>query len=143
MRFSRIRLALCAAMIAVAGCGDGPNAVGVSPIGDYLLTSVNGGPLPAVVIAEPGLNVQVTDGWLTLNPNNTFVESITLATIVDNGQPELGGASCIGSYRWIGNTVTLTTPATDICIGQLVNGTLSKNTLTIRYEGDVFVFTRQ
>ena len=134
--------ALAVTLTAAAACGSDSNAPDMSHVGLYDMASIDGDPLPATVIDIPGYTVQVTQGGLTLNANNTFVESMTSIETVDGTAGPLEAVSCVGSYTRKGNIITLTTPETDICIGQRVSGTLSGSTLTVDYEGTTIVFDR-
>ncbi|HWE43779.1 MAG TPA: hypothetical protein VG432_14835 [Gemmatimonadaceae bacterium] len=142
MRSSATVVALAATLLAVAGCGGDSNAPDTSHVGLYDMVSIDGDPLPATVIDMPGYNLQVTQGSLSLNANNTFVESLTSVETIDGTQGPVEAISCPGSYARSGNTITLTTPETDICASQRVIGTLSGSTLTVDYEGTTIVFRR-
>lgn len=135
-------VALAATLLAAAGCGSDSNAPDTSHVGVYDMVSIDGDPLPATVIDVPGYSLQVTDGSLALNPGNRFVESMTTVETIDDVTEPLEAVSCTGTYSRSGNTITLTTPETEFCIGQRVTGTLSGNTLTVDYDGTTIVFSR-
>ena len=134
--------ALAAALIAATGCGSDSNAPDRSHVGLYDMVSIDGDPLPATIFDTPGYTIQVTQGSLALNANNSFVESMTIIETVDGTQGPFESVSCLGSYTRSGSTITLTTPETDSCIGQRVTGTLSGRTVTVDYDGTTIVFSR-
>ena len=142
MRSHAAVLALAVTLFAAAGCGSDSNAPDMSHVGLYAMTSVDGDPLPTTVIDMPGYSLQITQGSMALNGNNTFVEGITSVETIDGtaGAPE--AVSCLGTYTRSGSTITLTTPETDVCIGLRVTGTLNGRTLTVDYEGTTIVFSR-
>ena len=142
MRTHATVVALTATLLVAAGCGSDSNAPDMSHVGVYDMVSIEGDPLPAAVIEMPGYKLVVTEGNLALTANNTFIESISSIETVDGTEGPLEAVSCAGRYTRKGNTVTLTTPETDICIGQTVTGTLSGSTLTVDYEGTTIVFSR-
>lgn len=135
-------VALAATLVTAAGCGSDANAPDTSHVGRYDMVSIDGDPLPITIFDMPGYMLELTDGSLTLNANNSFVESITTVETVDGtmGSPE--SVSCPGTYTRSGNTVTLTTPETVACAGQRVTGTLSGRTLAVDYDGTTVVFSR-
>lgn len=142
MRSYATVLALAATLVAATGCGGDSNAPDMSHVGRYAMVSIEGDPLPVTIFDMPGYMLELTDGSLTLNANNSSVESITTVETVDGtmGQPE--SVSCSGTYTRRGNTVTLTTPQTEACAGERVTGTLSGRTLTVDYDGTTVVFSR-
>ncbi len=140
-RFATV-VALAATLLAAAGCGGDSNAPDRSHVGLYDMASIDGDPLPATIFGMPGYSIQVTQGSLALNANNTSVESITTIETVDGTQGPLESVSCLGSYTRSGSTITLTTPETEACAGQRVTGTLSGRTLTVDYDGTTVVFSR-
>ena len=142
MRSYATVLALAATFLAVTGCGNDSNAPDMSHVGVYDMVSVDGDPLPATIIDMPGYQLVVTQGNLALTANNTFIQSISSIETIDGTDGPLEGIACAGHYTRKGNTITMTTPETDICDGQTVTGTLSGTTLTVDYEGTTVVFSR-
>ena len=133
--------AVTALSFAIAGCGDG-NGPDTSHVGVYDMVSVDGDPLPVTVVDEPGYTLEVHDGSMTLNANNSFVESLTLVETNDGVAAPGETIACTGRYTRRGNTITLTTPESDSCSGETAIGTLSGNTLTVDYSGTTVVFSR-
>ena len=143
MRMSSTLAALAAIGFTVAACGNDSNAPDRSHVGAYDMVSVDGQPLPVKLIDEPGYVFQVTDGSLTLNSNNTFVEDITSVETIDGTMGPIESIACVGSYTRRGSTITLTRPETDSCFGQRLTGTLSGSTLSVDYDGTTVVYSRQ
>ena len=140
MRPSRVLVAF-AAIFALAGCSDS-NAPDTSHIGLYQMVSVDGDPLPATVFDARNNMLQVTEGSLALEANNSFVESVALVQTIDGVVGPGESLSCAGHYTRRGNTVTMTSPETDSCAGGSVTGTLSGSTVTVDYDGTTVVFSR-
>ena len=140
-RSSSIFLVVAAATFLIAGCGDS-NAPDTSHVGRYELVSIDGDPVPVAVVDVPGYTLEVTGGSLTLNANNSFVESVTAIETTDGVPSPLDAIACTGHYTRHGSTLSMTTPETDSCAAQTVTGTLSGSTLTVDYDGTTVVYSR-
>jgi hypothetical protein len=143
MRFPRTLLSLVAATVVATACSGDSNAPDNSFVGSYGLISVNGEPLPITIIDQPGLTLTLSSGSMILNANNSFTQTITLATVVDGAAAPPEQLSCTGSYTRSGNSFTLTAPASDDCSGDTLTGTRDGNTLTFSDDtGETLVFRR-
>ena len=143
MRIHSRLLALATAALLVTACGGSDsNAPDNSHVGQYALQSIDGARLPIIVFEDATTLVTLTEGSATLNANGTFVQSAKF-TLVQNGVPAPPGfATCSGTYRKNGNTVTFTSPGSVECAAGTITGTLDGNVLTINDEGSVLVFRR-
>jgi hypothetical protein len=120
----RIRALLAAVTVALAACGGdsagidgttGPNApVPPTPVGTYLLKTVDGKPLPATLgkpIVEDNYTItaRALNGQFTFNPDSTFAfkanteivttgKVLTIPKVIENK----------GTYRFDATTITLT-----------------------------------
>ena len=142
MRFFSTLAGLAVAAALFTGCSGDSNAPDNSHVGHYAMVSVDGDPLPITVEDSPGFAVTLLSGDLVLNANKTFVQSLTLAFTVfgDTEPPET--LSCDGRYQRRGNTLTLTTTASDNCEAGTVTATLSDNQVTVAAEGSEIIFRR-
>ena len=134
---------LAAATVALLASGCGGDSTGpLIYAGRYGLVSVDGGTLPLTLYEDQTLKLTVTDGALTLNTNNSFVEEVRI-DVEANGfpaPPEL--LTCNGTFQRAGNSFTLTSTASDNCDASTATGTLSGKTLTVNDQGQVLVFRR-
>lgn len=142
MRNLATSVALAATALAFAGCGSDSNAPDMSHVGHYELLSVDSDPLPVTVLDVPGYVLEVTAGSLALEANNTYVQTITLVETTDGVKGPSDAIACSGRYTRHGSTLTLTTPETDVCVGQTVTGTLNGSDVTIDYDGTKLLFRR-
>jgi hypothetical protein len=143
MRIRSTLGAIALAAAVTAGCGGDGN--GTSPLGylgRYGLVSVDGAVLPLTVYDTPTLKLTVTSGATTLNADNTFVEDIHIDVVANGfpGAPEVG--TCTGTFQRSGNTVTMTSVASETCVGGTSTGMLNGKTLTVDIDGSTLVFRR-
>ena len=143
MRTRTTLLAVATMALLAAGCGGdstGPN--GLLFAGRYGLVSVDGATLPLTLYEDQTLKLTVTEGALTLNTNNRFVEEVR-SDVEANGfpaPPEL--LTCNGTFQRSGNSFTMTSTASENCDASTATGTLSGKTLTVNDQGQVLVFRR-
>lgn len=144
MRIHSTLAALATAALVATGCGgDSTGPKPLSHVGRYALVSVDGQTLPLVLIDELTLKLTVTEGALTLNPNNTFLQEVKIDVIENGASAPSELLSCGGTYRRSGNSFTLTSTATENCDSSTATGTLNNNTLTIADEsGATLIFRR-
>ena len=120
-------------MIGTSACGGdkstGPNG---TLAGTYDLKSVNGTAPPVTVFQAGTYRVQVTDGEIDLEANNTFNVSFTVRE-TDVGEDITTTSICPGTYTQSGNTITFTEPETEDCGGSYVGTWSNGNTLTIDF----------
>jgi hypothetical protein len=143
MRIRSTLLTLATAAVVVTGCGgDSTAPKALSHVGRYALVSVNGATLPLILYEQLTLKLTVTEGALTLKPDNTFTEDIRI-DVVANGYPTSPKLlSCDGTYARTGNSFTMTSTATENCDAGTAIGTLDSNTLTVTDENETLVFRR-
>lgn len=116
---------LCALSAIVLGCSDGtgPNA---TPEGTYVLSTINGGVLPVVVLQAGSDRLEVTAGQVRINRDGTGSDSysfrltqaggITLYTENDVGTWTLQGnnlriawaSGSVETFAWGGDSLTMT-----------------------------------
>ena len=143
MRIHTTILALAASALVAAACGGSDStAPDLSHVGAYDLELIDGAPVPASIFSVPGYHLDVIAGQLTLNANNTFVESITVREIVDDVEGPIEAFNCLGSYQRRGATLTMTVPATPICDAATTTGRIDGNSVIVDYQGVEAVFRR-
>lgn len=132
------RLRYIVAMATLVACGEGPGPnEPVTVTGSFLLSTVNGSPVPADVFG-PGGSARITGGTLRLNADGRY--SIAIAARVD-----VGGGPSWEVDRGAG---TFTTPGNTVRFGDSGDGegpftaTVSGNRLTLSEGGITLVFVR-
>lgn len=141
----RTRATILAATVALlaTGCGgDSTGPKGLAFAGRYGLVSVDGGTLPLIIFEDQTLKLTVTDGALTLNTNNSFVEEVQIDVEANGFPAPPERLSCNGTFQRNGNNFTLTSTASENCDASTATGTLSGTTLTVNDQDQVLVFRR-
>src|SRR6185295_12055911 len=95
-------IALLAGLLGLAAC-DASNNVTIVPnslTGTFVLQTVNGAALPAVVIdsANPALRIDALSGAITINGNNTFSDVTSFRQTL-RGVVSTRTVTCTGTYR--------------------------------------------
>jgi hypothetical protein len=125
--------ALAATLATAAACGDSTGSGGVT--GTYQLKSLNGNPLPAIIIQVGNDKVEVTAGAVTLNSDNSFSFRLTIR-VTEGGSVTTEEDTSVGTYAVNANSVVFTSE------GQSFNASLTGNTLTFIDEGFTYLFEK-
>ena len=143
MRALRPFLAATFALV-LAGCGDSSTGPRTDHLGVYDLTSVDGQPLPAVILDDGTNYVAVSAGDMTLGPSNRAIATLTLDIGTGTRPPMSEGFVCMGTHSRSGNTVTITLPESSSCAASTLTATLDGRTLTVSDEsGETLVYTKE
>lgn len=143
MRIHSTLLALATSALVATGCGGGDaNAPDNSHVGRYALESVDGARLPITVVDDPGYALTLSAGAITLNANNSFVQTITLEWVIDDQPEPPETLSCGGTYQRSGTSFTMSSTASADCDAATFTAKLNGNVLTIDNEGSELVFRR-
>ena len=124
---------LAALVFTLVACG-GDKATGPQNVtGTYTLQTVNGVNPPSAVYQDTQQKVEVTDGTLNLNANNTWTGTlggrftdftVTPNDVIDFARQPLNG----GTYTLNGSSLTLNDPTERLVFtGTVSNGTLTLN----------------
>jgi hypothetical protein len=143
----RMRIAAIGVLVAtlgVAACNDTDPAFAPSALnGPFVLQSVNGAAVPAVVIdsANPPLRLDALSGTITVMRNNAFTD-VTRFRQTLNGVISTRTVTCTGSYAAVGNVFQFVeTTSTPQC-GFTFTGVISGNTLSASVLGVSAVFSQ-
>jgi hypothetical protein len=121
---------LAALVFTLVACG-GDKATGPQSVaGSYTLRTVNGGNPPSTIYQDTQEKLEVTDGTVVLNANNTWqgtlgVRITNLSTSQVSNLPGLPLSG--GTYTLNGGTLTLDDPGDQLSF----TGTVSNGTLTV------------
>lgn len=130
-------LLMVASLFTLGACGDSTGPGGGSITGTYKLQTVNGNPLPYVIVQVGSDKVEVSEGSLTLNADNTYSSRFTFRT-TEGGQVTTETDTSVGTYTRNNNAITFT----DSSDGETITGSVSGNTITFTEEGLVLVFKK-
>jgi hypothetical protein len=135
-----MRFMACALLIVAAACGsDGPTQpTSASVAGTWSLQTINGTPLPYVVVQTGVDKVELTSDVITAVASGSFTQ-ITQVRITQNGQVSTQSIPDAGSYSLSGTAVTFTFSSD----GSTGTGSLSGNTLTVASDGFAYVYKKQ
>ena len=129
------RVFLAVLIFGVTACGgDGTGLENV--IGTYLLETIDGDPLPWVLLQVGDNKLEVSAGSVTLNADRTCSDSLTLET-TQSGNVESDTASELCTYTTDGQAITLT--YTDDTVS---DGTIIGSALTIADDGLAFIYRK-
>ncbi len=135
MRLSKLFVVVIA--ICIAGCDSGGDSnQGSSFTGNYLLISVEGQPLPAIIVQVLNDTVEITAGNIRINADQTFSSSAT-ARLTESGGVTTETVSQTGTYT--NNNTAFTFTYSD---GTSETGSISGNDLTLISEGLALVFRK-
>ncbi len=129
---------MSAVSIAITSCND---SSGPEPItGIYTLRTVNAMPLPFTVLSETSggvtSKVEVTDGSVTLNADNSFASAIAVRQSVGSTATTTS-TSTVGTYTAAGSAITFT--GSD---GSVTPATLASGTITVATGGLTLALSR-
>ena len=120
----------------LSGCSDSTGPGGSSATGTYNLRTVNGNNLPVVVLQVGSDRVEVTQGSITLNADNTFTDRTTFR-VTESGTSTTDTEVIAGTYTRNNNAIQFSTDE-----GDTYSASLSGNTLTQTIEGFVLVYQK-
>jgi hypothetical protein len=104
---SIIKATLLLSILLVGACSDSSGPGGESSItGTYILKTVNGSPLPFVLIQVGSDKLEIVSARLTLNSDMTFGDRSTIR-LTEAGQVTTEEDMSVGTYTRTGNTVVL------------------------------------
>lgn len=142
MRITPIVLVLAA--LGLAACDDTNNNGVVSPnvlAGSFILQSVSGNQLPAVVVdsANPAVRLDALSGVISINGGDQFVDATTFRQTV-SGVISTRTVTCPGTYTVAGTVFQFVeaTPAPDC--GRTFTGVIEGTTLNASVLGIPAIF---
>lgn len=138
-------LAAAAALLSVSACGESSvtdpyqEAAGV-----FLLQSIAGQPLPAVITSSPTEGeVRVTTGSLFLSADRRFQETLTVTLQPPGGAaPQNGTAVASGTYTVVGDSVEFSIDARGSTPASTMQATLRGDTLSYSVLGRVVLYLK-
>lgn len=145
-RLSRLALlATAAALLSLFACGESSvtdpyqKAAGV-----FLLQSIAGQPLPAVITSSPTEGeVRVTTGSLFLSTDRRFQETLTVSHQPPGGAPPQNGtAVASGTYTIVGDSVEFSIDARGSAAASTMQATLRGDTLSYSVLGRVVLYLK-
>ena len=127
-----------AAFLAVAACGDSPTDPYQEYAGVFLLQSIAGEPLPAIITSD-AINgtVRVTTGSLFLSADRRFQETLTVTLTPPTGSTQNGTAVASGDYTVVGDSLEFSIAARGEVPASKVQARLRGDTLTYNVFGRV------
>ncbi len=129
------RVFLAVLVFGVTACGgDGTGLENVA--GLYTLETIDGDPLPVLLVQVGDNKIEVTAGSVTLNADRTCSDSLTLET-TQSGNVESDTASELCTYTTDGQAITLTYTDNTVSVGTIIG-----SALTITDDGVVFIFRK-
>jgi hypothetical protein len=132
---------LLVAMVVLAlGCGGDSTTepTTASVAGTWELSTVNGAPLPFIVIQSGTSKLEWTADVITATSTGSFTQISTFRT-TDNGQVTTNTVPDAGSYTLNGTAVTFTFNSD----GSTGTGSINGNTLTVTQPGTALVYIKQ
>lgn len=136
----RLALVLVAVQVLVAGgCGDstGPQSL----VGTYDLRSIDGDPVPVVVVEAEGFRREIVSGFVRLNGDGSF-EAMNNYQITTGTDAQTISLIVNGGYERSGNAITLRFLSPQGGPPVTVAAIWANNRLTIDDDGHRWVYER-
>ena len=130
-----IRFALVLAVACGKDSSTQPTMASVA--GSWVLTSVNGASLPAVISQTGTAKVEMVSNVVTAMAAGAYTDVYQVRTTI-NGQSTTTTTTVTGTFSVSGTSVTLHSST-----GGSSAGTIAGNTFTMNQDGLVLVFTKQ
>jgi len=136
-------LAILLGTLGVAACEGSNNVLITTPLPTFVLRTVNGSALPAVVFDSVGrrLKLEALSGTFALNTDDTFT-SVTQFRQTSAGVVTDRTSTCTGSFTTAGTMVTFVGTQITADCASTFTGVLVDNTLTTRIRGAVALYSR-
>lgn len=136
--------ALLFGAVCLAGCDERFDNLVIVPstTGTFILQSVNGNPLPAIIAdsVTPPLRIEVLSGHLILRTDGTFEDAVEFQNTLA-GTQTTNTVVCPGTYFVSGNTINFTETGTGVCTASFI-GVVSDRTITTTIRGNSLVFVQ-
>jgi len=138
-------LAATAAFLALGACGESsPTDPYQNAAGVFLLQSIGGQPLPAVITSSSTEgDVRVTTGSLFLSTDRRFQETLTVNyQPPGSAQPRNGTAVATGTYTVVGDSVEFAIAASASTPADTMQAKLRGDTLSYSVAGRVVLYLK-
>ena len=146
MRVGTIMTALLAA-VAVGACGgdsaSGPADEYARVAGSYTLVALNGKPLPALLVEDATIRVDITSATLVLRANRTFTESLDSQVKLGASEAQSERQVHNGTFQLSGATASFTVPAANGFSAFGFTGTINGTVLTYTDELGTYRYERR
>jgi hypothetical protein len=126
-----------ALVLGACGGGDDPAGPSLQSIGTYTLSTVNGQPLPAVLLEDATRKVEILSDVVTLRENGTWSETASLRTTTPTGAVTTTPSNDSGTYSVNGSALVLSSGQSGTTMATLLG-----SSLTIADAGLVLVYVK-
>jgi hypothetical protein len=133
-RLSRVLLGLT--LVAVACSGDSTSPAANSIAGGYVLQSVNGDPLPFIVVQIGADKIEVLNETVTLSDGGTFTQQGSIR-VTESGTVETDTYAEAGTYTRSGTALNLV-----FSDGSAATGTVSSDNIIVALSGLSLVYRK-
>ena len=135
------------AVVAAGACG-GDSATGAEDeyarvAGSYTLVALNGRPLPALLVEDATIRIDITSATLVLRANRTFTESLDSQVRLGAGQTQPDRQVHNGTFSLAGATASFTVPAANGFNAFGFTGTINGSVLTYTDELGTYRYERR
>ena len=137
MRKYFLGVALGALAIGSVACSDVVGLGSYNITGSYDLMTFNGSPLPTVAYSDAFEQRDTLQETFTIYSDGTYTDDYTLRISSQSGQRQQTFRDT-GTYQQNNTALQFRDSAT----GDLFNGSVTNNTLTVTYLGDIYVYRR-
>ena len=133
----RSLITVVALALLVACKGSDSTTAPVTAVGSWNLSTINGSPMPFLVIGSGTNKSEVTGGNLTVSSGGSFTSTIAIRNTI-NGTVTTQAQADAGTYTTNGTAITFKLNSD----GSLNTGSFTSNSLTISASGFSYIFTR-
>lgn len=141
MKISRIAVAL---IFLAFGCkstdSTGPK-IGAE-VGTYLLATVNGGGLPAIIFQNPAGRITVNSGSFLLREDHSYLETRNLNLVFTTGGQQSSTSVENGTYSVTGTQITFSIPASGSTAAFSYTGAVQSGVLTYTFDGIAYRYQK-
>ena len=128
--------AMCAlALTGVASCGDSSGPRIESHVGEYQLTTINGGGLPAIVFSSPAGRITINSATMSLRQDRSYREVRNYSAVDGAGQSTPFTESEDGQYSIVGSQITFSIPESGGNAGFSFSGAVSGGVIEYTFDG--------
>lgn len=143
MKISKHAAALAALLLAI-GCKSDSTAPSDTTAGNYVLATVNGGGLPAIIGENSAGRLTINSGTMLLRDDKSYVNTRNFVVTLTTGEATPTTTIDPGNYAVVGTQITFTIPVSEIggTVPFSYTGAVASGVLSYTYSGISYVYRK-